>query len=242
MIPRLRKSLSPEQFALLRRAGELAERQGLGLFLVGGSVRDAALGVTCRDLDLVTVGDGIAFARRLADDLGAEIRPMRKYLTAWVRIADAQWLDVATARTETYARPAAMPAVTPAASIGSDLGRRDFSFNAMAVDLAPGNFGVLRDDFGGRRDLAAGVIRVLHPGSFRDDPTRIYRAARYAIRLGLRLEPETDRVLREALAAGHAARLSRPRLAKELGLIRTERDPRAVLRLLAAWGAPLEGK
>jgi tRNA nucleotidyltransferase (CCA-adding enzyme) len=202
------------------------------VYVVGGAVRDLLLGRNRADLDLVVEGDAVALAGRL----GAEPVSHERFATAKV-VLDGHELDLAGARTETYPRPGALPEVAAAASIDADLGRRDFTINAMAIPL--GRESRLIDPHGGQADLAAGVLRVLHPGSFLDDPTRAIRAARYAARFGLELEPQTAKLLRESeLGTVSADR----RQAELLRLAAEETGPRG-LALLAEWGLvdPREG-
>jgi tRNA nucleotidyltransferase (CCA-adding enzyme) len=195
------------------------------VYLVGGAVRDLLLGRGRSDIDLVVVGD----AGGLAAGLGAETVEHERFATAKVAL-DGHEVDVASARTETYPRPAALPAVEPAGSIEADLGRRDFTINAMALPLA--DDAQLIDPHGGRADLENGLLRILHSGSFEDDPTRAIRAARYAARLGLRLEQETGELLRAAdLQAVSADR-------REAELLRLADEPSApeAYGMLADWG------
>ena len=193
---------------------------GAGLHLVGGAVRDLLLGAAPRDLDVSFEGEPGRIESELAPALGASIES-RSQFGAYVLTVGGETLDVATARRESYPHPGALPVVSPG-SMDDDLARRDFSINAMAVGLMPSEWGVLRDPHGGRADLRDGVIRVLHPASFTDDPTRILRAVRYSRRLGFRLEAGT-----EALARADAHRLrslSGARVRREMEhLLREER-------------------
>ena len=160
------------------------------MYLVGGAVRDLLLGRPRADVDLVVEGDAGALAERLG---GAE-KEHERFGTVKVEI-DRHEVDLASARTETYPEPGALPVVAPAESVEADLARRDFTINAMAIPLD--GEARLIDPRGGREDLEI-VPRVLHGRSFEDDPTRAIRAARYASRYGFTLEPETDRLLRSA--------------------------------------------
>lgn len=195
------------------------------VYLVGGAVRDLLLGRGRADIDLVVEGD----AAELAGRLGAAAVEHERFGTAKVRL-DGHELDIAGARSETYPAPGALPVVTPAASVERDLARRDFTINAMALPLAgPAE---LIDPHGGEADLAAGLLRVLHAGSFADDPTRALRAARYAARFGFALEPGTERLLRAAdLGTVSADR----RRAELLRLAAEDTAPRG-FELLAGWG------
>jgi tRNA nucleotidyltransferase (CCA-adding enzyme) len=161
------------------------------VYVVGGAVRDLLLGLGRADLDVVVEGDAAALAARL----GAEPVEHGRFATAKV-VFDGHEVDIASARSESYPQPGSLPVVSPAAAIAADLGRRDFTVNAMAIPLT--GEPRLIDPHGGRDDLEAGLLRVLHRESFADDPTRAIRAARYAARIGLRPEPETEALLRGA--------------------------------------------
>jgi len=196
------------------------------IYLVGGAVRDRLLGRGRSDVDVVVVGDAGALARALGAEPLAE---HARFATAKVEL-DGHEVDVATARTETYAHPGALPAVSPAASIEEDLRRRDFTLNAMALPLR--GEPRLVDPHGGRGDLEAGLLRVLHSGSFVDDPTRAIRAARYAARFGFGLEAETERLLR----ATDLGTVSADRRRAELLRLAAEPNAPRGFELLAGWG------
>jgi len=224
---------------LLRRIGALADRQGVSAYAVGGCVRDWCLGSRhTPDLDVTVEGDGVSLAREAGRALGAKVQMHPPFGTATLTLraarSTAARIDVATCRTETYAKPAAYPRVSPGA-LHDDLFRRDFTMNAMAVALNPGRFGALVDPFGGRRDLAARRLRVLHPRSFLDDPSRMLRGIRFARRFGCRFAPATAAALRRALRQGALGWLNAGRLRKELERVLDEPDPRACLRDLAGW-------
>jgi tRNA nucleotidyltransferase (CCA-adding enzyme) len=192
-----------------------AAADGVAVYAVGGPVRDLLRGEPSRDADLAVEGDAVALAGRLAVALGGgRVTVHRAFGTAVVR-ADGVRVDVAATRRERYPHPAALPIVEPA-GIDADLARRDFTVNALAAAVAGPRRGELLDPFGGRSDLAARVIRVLHPGSFRDDPTRLFRAVRYAARLGFALDAETEGLARDAIAAGLVGELSGARLRAEI--------------------------
>jgi tRNA nucleotidyltransferase (CCA-adding enzyme) len=180
-------------------------------WLVGGAVRDLMLGATNVDLDVAIEGDAREVARALAERLGGKAVEHERFGTATVCAGDVV-VDLASTRQETYPQPGTLPNVSPAA-LDEDLARRDFTINAMAASL-PG--GELRDPHDGRRDLEAGVIRVLHPGSFVDDPTRLLRAVRYESRFGFRMDEETERLAREAIAGGALGTVSGARIRDEL--------------------------
>jgi tRNA nucleotidyltransferase (CCA-adding enzyme) len=209
-----------------RQAVALAERRGVRLYLVGGVVRDLMLGRGSEDLDLlVESGDervGLDFAAALATELGGSVRLYPGFRTAEVQAADGGRIDVAVTRRERYPRPAALP-VVEAGDLESDLARRDFTVNAMALPLYEQSCRWV-DPFGGARDLAAGWLRVLHEDSFLEDPTRLLRGARLGARLGLRFAPETEELARRAAALGVLDQLSGSRLWHELVLLLADGD------------------
>jgi tRNA nucleotidyltransferase (CCA-adding enzyme) len=193
-------------------------------YLVGGVVRDLLLDRGGTDLDVAIEGE----PEVLADLPGFSLEREGLFLTGRLE-TDGVKIDVAQTRAEDYPSPGALPEVRPA-SITEDLARRDFTINAMAFPL--GGERELLDPHAGLDDLRAGLLRVLHPGSFVDDPTRALRAARYAARFAFELEPETARWLREA----DLSTVSEDRIDNELRRIAAEEDPAAALRLIAEWG------
>ena len=223
--------LPQERLSLLRELGKLADEEGVSLYLVGGVVRDLLLKRKDWDLDLAVEGDGIAFARLVADRYGAGLAVFERFATARLAFPDGLKMDIASTRRESYAQPAVLPTVQPA-SIEEDLSRRDFTINAVAVQLNPRQFGRLLDPYGGQRDLRAHTIRLLHEESFEDDPTRIFRAIRFEQRFGFRLERSTLRLLAQAASTNLIQQLSGPRLQNEILLLFAEHDPvRAIARL-----------
>jgi tRNA nucleotidyltransferase (CCA-adding enzyme) len=207
-----------------------------GVYLVGGTVRDILLGERSFDVDIAVEGDAIALAQALADALGGRVRAHDKFGTAVVLYGEGERVDVVTARTEFYDAPAALPTVEHA-SIREDLFRRDFTINAMAVSLKGADLGRLVDPFGGRRDLAAKTIRVLHNLSFIDDPTRIFRAIRYENRYGFRMDDHTVRLARGTIEMGLVGDLSSARLRDELEALLSEGDVEHSILRLADIGA-----
>jgi tRNA nucleotidyltransferase (CCA-adding enzyme) len=208
-------------FADVRAAATAA---GVEAYIVGGAVRDALLGADRAELDVVTEGDHLALARAL----GADVRVHDRFATATVQTASGP-VDVARARAESYPHPGALPDVRPATLI-DDLGRRDFTVNSIAVSLAEPGRPV--DPHEGIADLRAGLLRILHPGSFADDPTRALRAGRYATRFGFDLEPET----RSRIAEADLTTVSDDRVDAELRKLALERGPRRGFELLDSWG------
>jgi tRNA nucleotidyltransferase (CCA-adding enzyme) len=200
------------------------------VYLVGGSVRDLLLDGEPLDLDVVVVGD----AAESAAALGGDVRVHDRFGTSTVRLEGFTY-DVARARRETYAHPGALPEVVPA-SVDEDLLRRDFTVNAMAIALVGSEAGRLHAAPNALDDLDGRCLRVLHDGSFSDDPTRMLRLARYASRLGFAVEPRTRTLLDQATADGALATVSGSRVGAELRLLADEPDPVAALRCLGELG------
>ena len=228
----LRDRLPRQLVALLEQAGQLADRCEVSLYVVGGCVRDLLLGIKNLDLDLVVEGDGIAFARKLAEITQARVKAHERFGTAIVLLPDGFKLDVATARTEYYEYPTALPTVEQS-SIKKDLSRRDFTINALAVRLNSKGFGDVLDFYGGQRDLNDKVVRVLHGLSFVEDPTRIFRAIRFETRFGFHLGRDTVALINGAVKMNLFHRLSGHRLLEELKLLLGEREPKQAVKRLA---------
>jgi tRNA nucleotidyltransferase (CCA-adding enzyme) len=231
---RMMQALTPEQSSLIRSVAEEASRQRLPLYIVGGFVRDLLLGHPSMDFDLVVEGDAIRLAQSAAAKHGGKV-------TVHTRFNTAQWfplpatgipeiVDFTSARSESYKHPAALPTVKPG-KLTNDLCRRDFTINTLALRLDGKHFGELRDDLGGLEDLQAGLVRVLHPASFLDDPTRLFRLARYEQRYGFQITPETLALIPEAcLVIDH---LSAERVRHELELTLEEEKAASMLKRLA---------
>src|SRR3954463_3900940 len=183
-----------------------------GVYVGGGAVRDGWLGRTPHELDFVVEGDAVAVARRAAERLGGRVTVHERFGTATGQASDATF-DLAGARRERYERPGALPDVELGASLPEDLARRDFTVNAIALHLADGALTFHPD---ARADLDARRLRVLHDSSFRDDPTRLLRMARYAARLGFDVEPHTDALAAAAIAGGALDTVTGSRLGAEL--------------------------
>ncbi|MCS6304442.1 MAG: CBS domain-containing protein [Nitrospira sp.] len=228
----LRSRLPYRLVTVLEEAGQLADRCEVSLFVVGGCVRDLLLGIENLDLDLVIEGDGIAFARKLGEVLHARVKIHERFGTAILLLPDGFRLDVATARTEYYEYPTALPTVEQS-SIKKDLYRRDFTMNALAVRLNGKSFGDVLDFYGGQRDLNDKVIRVLHGLSFVEDPTRVFRAIRFESRFGFRLGKDTAALIAGAVKMNLFQRLSGHRLLEELKLLLGERKPKQAIKRLA---------
>lgn len=227
----VRSRLSPRALALLERAGALADSKGWKAYAVGGMVRDVLLGRGSVDLDILVEECGLEFARLWArlDHGGCKL--YRRFATAMVIIGGTK-IDITTTRAEKYSVPGALPEVVPG-SLEDDLRRRDFTINALAFSIRPGDFGRLTDVSGGWEDLRAGVIRVLHEGSFRDDPTRIFRAVRFRQRFGFSVDPGTERLIRTAVDERVFSTVAPERLRRELELILAEPSPSRAIEVMA---------
>lgn len=223
---KIENKLPPELVAFIHKAGEIAANRGEQLYIVGGVVRDLLLGHTNLDLDLVVEGDAIELARHLAEIKQGKITTHTRFNTA--KIQWNKWsVDLATARSETYDRPGALPKVKPS-SITNDLFRRDFTINAMATHLDPKRYGELLDPYGGKDDLDSKLIRILHEKSFIDDATRIWRGLRYEQRLDFQLEETTMKLLKRDIPMLDT--ISADRIRYEVECILQEKYPEKVFR------------
>ncbi len=244
------RGVAPFYQEIWNQAALIADRMGLQLYLVGGAVRDLLLGLETDDLDLVVDGPyplvpgqdaiegwGVQMGRALHQIFPESRMEIHgKFQTVALTWPNGVWIDIATARTEFYPYPAAPPEVA-LGSIQQDLYRRDFTINALAMRLNSPEAGQVLDFFGGMEDLNRGVIRVLHPNSFIEDPTRIFRAVRFAVRLGFQVDPQTDDQIRRAVASGLHDAVGGDRLKHELhSIFNTNTWPQA-LDQLAVWGA-----
>ena len=200
-----------------------------GVHLVGGAVRDLLLGrAEPVDLDVVVEGDPAAAARAAAERLDGALQvEHERFGSATVEAEDLR-LDVVMARAESYPTPGALPEVRPG-SLEEDLARRDFTVNAIAVALGESALGTLHAYPGALEDLDERVLRVLHPGSFVDDPTRLLRLVRYAARLDFEPDERTDALARDAIAAGALGTVSAARVGDELRLLVAEPTALAAL-------------
>ena len=212
---------------------EVAAEKQLKPYLVGGPVRDLLLDRPVTDIDL-TVADGSStLARALAKKIGGRVRSFPQFLTYKVTADGFPEIDIATARTERYRAPGALPTVTEG-HLNDDLLRRDFSMNAIALDLTTS---ALHDPANGEKDIAQRIVRVLHDESFIDDPSRVFRAVRLAARLGFTIEPHTRKLLEAAVAGGALSTISKERLWRELFFAYDEEDAPAALVALHDAGA-----
>ncbi len=225
----IEKQLPIELVNFMWVAGEIAHTRGERLYLVGGVVRDLLLGQANLDIDLVVEGDAIELAKQLKRINQAKVTTHPRFNTA--KLQWDNWsVDLTTARRETYEKPGALPTVQPS-SIEDDLARRDFTINAMAIGLNPGYYGQPVDPHGGRDDLKARIIRVLHEQSFTDDATRIWRGLRYEQRLDFHLERKTLALLQRDIPMLDT--ISGDRIRYEMECILKEKYPEKVFRRAA---------
>jgi tRNA nucleotidyltransferase (CCA-adding enzyme) len=222
----IKEQLPEGVVAFIKYAGDAAEKLQQRLYLVGGMVRDLFLERCNVDLDLVAEGDAIKLAQTIAATVQGKVIAHSRFGTAKIKWGTRS-ADFVTARAETYARPGALPTVK-SGTIKNDLARRDFTINAMAIELNPRHFGEFIDPFGGRQDLKKKLVRVLHEKSFVDDATRIWRALRYEQRLDFRIEPATLLLIKRDIEK--LKTISGDRLRHELELVLKEELPEKALR------------
>ena len=230
---RLFSELPNPQRRALDLVREVSADENCRPFLVGGPVRDLLLHRGVIDVDLTLEDGASTLARALAKRIDGRVRSFPQFLTYKVTAPQLPEIDIATARKERYRSPGALPTVTEG-KLKDDLLRRDFSINAIALDVMSGE---LHDPTGGEEDLRNGVVRVLHDESFADDPTRIYRAIRLAKRLNFTLDPHTEDLMRAAVSGGALQTVSKERIWRELTLAMDEAEAPEVLGALAAGGA-----
>nr|HPJ72753.1 hypothetical protein [bacterium] len=233
LAPEAERILPRRLMEILRSAGEFAAARGWRAYAVGGMVRDLLLGIPSVDLDILVEEHGLEFARQWSASRKGKVKLYRRFATAMVVTRGCK-VDITTTRGERYPVPGALPEILPG-SLEDDLRRRDFTINALAFSIAPGDFGDLVDVCGGLVDLKEKTIRVLHEGSFRDDPTRVFRAVRFQQRLGFSLDPGTEILIRTAVDEGMFDRVSPERLRREIELILEEDSPHRAVEAMAGY-------
>ena len=231
--PAIEEFIGGDHLVLFNALKELASTLALPVYLVGGPVRDWLMGWQTRDLDFVVEGDAPSLARALSQQVNGRVIVHNRFGTATVNL-DGAGIDLVTARKEVYPTPGALPAVEPS-SLQDDLARRDFTINAMALPL-DGDVERLVDPFSGREDLENGLVRTIHPGSFRDDPTRLFRAIRYEQRLDFTLSDETMSQFSAEVDGRSCDTVSGDRLRHELDLMFREQHPEKALGRAAELG------
>jgi tRNA nucleotidyltransferase (CCA-adding enzyme) len=229
----IEEQLPEDLLTFILKAGGLAQKRQQRLYMVGGAVRDIILERPTLDIDLVIEGDAAGMAQEIAKINRAKVTLHPRFGTA-----SLQWhnrsIDVVTARAETYTRPGALPTVKPG-TIADDLARRDFTINAIAIELNPTHFGEIIDFHNGQKDIDNKLVRVLHDNSFTDDATRIWRAIRYEQRLDFNIEPKTLDLIKRDI--DRLDTISGDRIRHELELILEEEIPENALRRAGELGA-----
>lgn len=232
---RMKRSLSPRIYRLLRDLGSVGDDLDYRTYAVGGFVRDLLIGEENLDIDITVEGDGIRFAECFASRHGCRVKSHEKFGTAVILMPDDLKVDVASTRMEYYDSPGVLPTVERS-SLKMDLYRRDFTINTLAISLKNDEFGRLIDFFGAQRDLKEKSIRVLHNLSFVEDPTRVFRAIRFEQRLGFHIAAHTENLIRNAVKMEFLDRLGGKRLLAELVNIFREKEPQQAVERMASLG------
>lgn len=231
----IKKNLPTPLQDILKLVGEVGDLLKINVYVVGGFVRDILLGKTTFDIDIVVEGDGIEFAKKLSGVTSGYYKSHERFKTATVVFPNKFKIDIASARKELYEHPAALPHVTTG-GIYNDILRRDFTINAMAIQLNASHYGDLIDFVKGEKDLKDRVIRVLHNRSFIDDPTRIFRAIRFTSRHDFELTPQTKELMTKSASYDLFSRLANQRVRDELILILNDDNPADALLQLQKLG------
>ncbi len=227
--------LPKEVRIILVQTRELGNLMNRPVYIVGGFVRDYMLGHISHDIDLLVEEDKIHFAIQLNNILNGKLVTYPKFRAATINLSNGYNLDIISARREYYERPGAMP-ITSKGSIYDDLYRRDFTINCLAVSINSDSFGDLLDYFGGLYDLKNKKIKILHDSSFYDDPSRIFRAIRFASKFNFNIDNHTALLLEEAIAKKVLLQISRDRIYNEISLILKDSNYIESLILMEAYG------
>ena len=223
----------PEKYKdQLHTIGSYANKLGLKAWVVGGAVRDFYLKRETLDIDLAFSGNQESVAGFCVKRWGGDKHKFSRFYTYRVDLANGLKLDMVRTRKESYPFPGCLPSVEPSPNIKDDLFRRDFTTNAWCFSINPDTFGQLYDPFGAQKDIDNGLVRILHEKSFLDDPTRMYRAVRFAGRFGWKLAPKTERLLREAVAQEYPLLLTRDRFSTEFFKILEETRVKEIFALM----------
>lgn len=216
---------------ILRKIGALAHKNGVKAYIVGGTVRDIVLKRENYDIDICVEENGIKFAEICANKLGGIVKKKSQFETALVILKDIR-IDFSTTRREIYPEPGSLPVIEKG-TLMDDLKRRDFTINAMAIKLNDKiNYEKIIDPYGGRKDIEKRVVRVLHPRSFIQDPTRIFRAVRFATRLNFKIDKETLSLAKNSLKKNILNRVSGERIRNEFNLIVKEKKRDKIINRL----------
>ncbi|SNR66742.1 CBS domain-containing protein [Desulfurobacterium atlanticum] len=235
-VKQIMKERLPEKvFNLLKKIGEIADREKINAYVIGGFVRDLIIGRRNLDVDIVVEGDAPSFAKKVAKELNGKLHSFEKFKTATVTLPDGFRIDFASARTEIYRAPGALPEVDTA-PLKKDLFRRDFTINTLAIKINGKEFGKLIDFFNGLKDIKEKKIRVLHALSFVEDPTRILRALRFAVRYRFDLGKHTEKLLRIAVKKNLFRTVEGKRVYLELKHIFEEENPLRIVNRMKEYG------
>lgn len=216
----------------LYKVGAYADKLGLKAWVVGGAVRDFYLKRPTQDIDLAFSGNQESVAVFCVKQWGGDKHKFSRFFTYRVNLDSGVKLDMVRTRKETYPYPGSLPQVEPSPHIKDDLFRRDFTTNAWCFSILPDSFGQFYDPFGAQQDIERGIVRILHEKSFLDDPTRLYRAVRFAGRFGWKLAPKTERLLREAVNGEYPLLISRDRFSHEFLKILEESRVKHIFELM----------
>ncbi|MBU1107621.1 MAG: CBS domain-containing protein [Candidatus Riflebacteria bacterium] len=230
----LKRVFSLRIYHLLHRIGRFAEQKGVNAFAVGGFVRDLLLERQNFDIDIVVIGDAMPFAAALSHEFSCEYKVFDRFHTARIYLEDLK-VDFSSARIEHYSDPGALPQIE-FSGLSNDLYRRDFTINALALALNPEHFLELKDFFGGYNDLLNKRIRILHSFSFLEDPTRLFRAIRFAGRFNFMLEQDTQRAFELAISREAPEKLSLKRIGAEISRCLNEERPQQIVADLFSAG------
>ncbi len=223
----------PEKYKeQLYTVGAYAGKLGLKAWVVGGAVRDFYLHRDTQDIDLAFSGNQESVAGFCVKRWGGDKHKFSRFFTYRVDLDNGLKLDMVRIRKENYPYPGCLPQVEPSAYIKDDLFRRDFTTNAWCCSILPESFGELYDPFGAQKDIERGLVRILHEKSFLDDPTRLYRAVRFAGRFGWKLAPKTERLLRKAVKEEYPLLVSRERFSHEFVKILEEPRVKEIFALM----------
>jgi tRNA nucleotidyltransferase (CCA-adding enzyme) len=225
----IRERLDKDVCKLLESIAQFGESEGESVYVVGGFVRDLLLNIPNQDIDIVVEGEGIPFATRLAEEFDCRVKSHEDFGTSVIIFPDGYRLDVATARMEYYKHPGALPTVEKS-SVKSDLFRRDFTINSMAVKLTGANAFCLIDFFNGERDLINKEIHVLHSLSFIEDPCRLFRAIRFEQRFGFAMGKQAEAFMHNTIKKRLVDSLSGSRLFNEIKILLKEKRPTDCIR------------
>ncbi|WP_456437600.1 CBS domain-containing protein [Desulfurobacterium sp.] len=231
----LKERLPGKVYELLKKVGEVATEKGISAYVIGGFVRDLIIGRKNLDVDIVVEGDATKLAKAFAKKVGGKVHVFDKFKTATVTLLDGFKVDFASARTEIYRAPGALPEVDTA-PLKKDLFRRDFTINTLAVKLNGREFGKLVDFFNGLKDIKEKKIRVLHALSFVEDPTRILRALRFAVRYRFDIGKHTEKLLKIAVQKNLFRTVEGKRVYLELKHIFEEDNPLRIVNRMEEYG------